>query len=118
MSNHGSLVLIIFSIFYTSISDKQLFSSNTTFVFSVQFESGILDICLRILDMNPKCLKNPGKDCSGRRNPIYVSRVLSAMVFVSDISIHVSVFICIDRRKAWISYVKNNVLHSFPLAVR
>ncbi|XP_068455148.1 protein-glutamine gamma-glutamyltransferase 2 [Clinocottus analis] len=45
-----------------------------------QFESGILDICLRILDMNPKCLKNPGKDCSGRRNPIYVSRVLSAMV--------------------------------------
>lgn len=46
----------------------------------LQFESGILDICLRILDMNPKCQKNPGKDCSGRRNPIYVSRVLSAMV--------------------------------------
>ncbi|XP_032369297.1 protein-glutamine gamma-glutamyltransferase 2 isoform X1 [Etheostoma spectabile] len=49
-----------------------------------QFESGILDICLRILDMNPKCLKNPGKDCSGRRNPIYVSRVLSAMVNCND----------------------------------
>lgn len=46
----------------------------------LQFESGILDICLRILDTNPKCLRNPGKDCSGRRNPIYVSRVLSAMV--------------------------------------
>lgn len=30
--------------------------------------------------MNPKFLRNPGKDCSGRRNPIYVSRVLSAMV--------------------------------------
>uniref|UniRef100_A0A8C9WWU1 Protein-glutamine gamma-glutamyltransferase 2 n=1 Tax=Sander lucioperca TaxID=283035 RepID=A0A8C9WWU1_SANLU len=54
------------------------------FFFSVQFESGILDICLRILDMNPKCLKNPGKDCSGRRNPIYVSRVLSAMVNCND----------------------------------
>ncbi|XP_077429566.1 protein-glutamine gamma-glutamyltransferase 2 [Vanacampus margaritifer] len=49
-----------------------------------QFESGILDVCLRILDMNPKCLRNPGKDCSGRRNPIYVSRVLSAMVNCND----------------------------------
>ncbi|XP_044205421.1 protein-glutamine gamma-glutamyltransferase 2 [Thunnus albacares] len=49
-----------------------------------QFETGILDICLRILDMNPKCLRNPGKDCSGRRNPIYVSRVLSAMVNCND----------------------------------
>ncbi|XP_008407583.1 protein-glutamine gamma-glutamyltransferase 2 [Poecilia reticulata] len=49
-----------------------------------QFESGILDICLRILDMNPKCLRNPGKDYSGRRNPIYVTRVLSAMVNCND----------------------------------
>lgn len=62
----------------TSITKKQLIGSNTFFLF--QFESGILDICLRILDMNPKCLKNPGKDYSGRRNPIYISRVLSAMV--------------------------------------
>lgn len=30
--------------------------------------------------MNPKCLRNPGKDYSGRRNPVYISRVLSAMV--------------------------------------
>ncbi|CAN9512383.1 unnamed protein product [Ophioblennius macclurei] len=49
-----------------------------------QFESGILDVCLKILDMNPKCLRNPGKDYSGRRNPIYVSRVLSAMVNCND----------------------------------
>ncbi|KAM7401843.1 hypothetical protein PAMP_017121 [Pampus punctatissimus] len=49
-----------------------------------QFESGILDICLKILDMNPKYMANPGKDCSGRRNPIYVSRVLSAMVNCND----------------------------------
>ncbi|KAM4612538.1 protein-glutamine gamma-glutamyltransferase 2 [Polymixia lowei] len=49
-----------------------------------QFENGILDACLRILDMNPKYLRNPGKDCSGRRNPIYVSRVLSAMVNCND----------------------------------
>ncbi|CAB1354207.1 unnamed protein product [Coregonus sp. 'balchen'] len=49
-----------------------------------QFEDGILEACLRILDMNPKCLRNPGKDASGRRNPIYVSRVLSAMVNCND----------------------------------
>ncbi|CAB1457839.1 unnamed protein product [Pleuronectes platessa] len=49
-----------------------------------QFESGILDVCLRLLDVNPKCLNDPGKDCSGRRNPIYVSRVLSAMVNCND----------------------------------
>lgn len=69
---------LTFSHFVTSVNDKQLISSNTCF--SVQFESGILDICLKILDMNPKCLKFPGKDCSKRGIPTYVSRVLSAMV--------------------------------------
>lgn len=49
-----------------------------------QFENGILDACLRILDMNPKCQRNSGKDHSGRRNPVYVSRVLSAMVNCND----------------------------------
>uniref|UniRef100_A0A8C8GXC1 Protein-glutamine gamma-glutamyltransferase 2 n=1 Tax=Oncorhynchus tshawytscha TaxID=74940 RepID=A0A8C8GXC1_ONCTS len=49
-----------------------------------QFEDGILEACLRILEMNPKCLRNPGKDASGRKNPIYVSRVLSAMVNCND----------------------------------
>ncbi|KAA0713278.1 Protein-glutamine gamma-glutamyltransferase 2 [Triplophysa tibetana] len=49
-----------------------------------QFEEGILDACLRILDMNPKHKRNPGKDCSGRRNVIYVTRVLSAMINSND----------------------------------
>ncbi|KAJ8400563.1 hypothetical protein AAFF_G00393320 [Aldrovandia affinis] len=49
-----------------------------------QFEYGILDACLRILDENPKYLRNPEEDCSGRRNPVYVSRVLSAMVNCND----------------------------------
>ncbi|KAL7891540.1 hypothetical protein AOLI_G00010160 [Acnodon oligacanthus] len=49
-----------------------------------QFEEGILEACLRILDENPKYKRNPGKDCSGRRNPIYVCRVLSAMVNSND----------------------------------
>ncbi|TRY58623.1 hypothetical protein DNTS_007622 [Danionella cerebrum] len=49
-----------------------------------QFEEGILDACLKILDMNPKHRRNPGKDCSGRRNVIYVTRVLSAMINSND----------------------------------
>ncbi|XP_038595679.1 protein-glutamine gamma-glutamyltransferase 2-like [Micropterus salmoides] len=45
-----------------------------------QFEPGVLDICLKILDTNPRFVCDADKDCSARRNPIYVTRVLSAMV--------------------------------------
>ncbi|XP_063766824.1 protein-glutamine gamma-glutamyltransferase 2 [Eleginops maclovinus] len=74
---------------YVLSQDGIIFQGSYTLPISMpwnfgQFESGILDTCLRILDMNPKCLRNPGKDYSGRRNPIYVSRVLSAMVNCND----------------------------------
>ncbi|XP_040910726.1 protein-glutamine gamma-glutamyltransferase 2-like isoform X2 [Toxotes jaculatrix] len=49
-----------------------------------QFEAGILDICLKILDENPKFVSDADKDCSARRNPIYVTRVLSAMINSND----------------------------------
>uniref|UniRef100_A0A3P8WV93 Protein-glutamine gamma-glutamyltransferase 2 n=1 Tax=Cynoglossus semilaevis TaxID=244447 RepID=A0A3P8WV93_CYNSE len=49
-----------------------------------QFEPGILDICLKILDENPKFLSNADKDCSERKNPVYVTRVLSAMINSND----------------------------------
>lgn len=49
-----------------------------------QFEDGILDICLMLLDVNPKFLKNSGKDCSRRSRPVYVGRVVSAMVNCND----------------------------------
>uniref|UniRef100_UPI0037E90A21 protein-glutamine gamma-glutamyltransferase 2-like n=1 Tax=Semicossyphus pulcher TaxID=241346 RepID=UPI0037E90A21 len=49
-----------------------------------QFESGILDICLKILDDNPKFVSDADKDCSARKNPIYVTRVLSAMINSND----------------------------------
>ncbi|MED6263256.1 hypothetical protein CHARACLAT_002610 [Characodon lateralis] len=45
-----------------------------------QFEPAILDICLKILDDNPKFESDADKDISSWRNPIYVTRVLSAMV--------------------------------------
>lgn len=49
-----------------------------------QFEEGILDICLKILDENPKFMADANEDCSARRNPIYVTRVLSAMINSND----------------------------------
>ncbi|XP_049725301.1 protein-glutamine gamma-glutamyltransferase 2 [Elephas maximus indicus] len=49
-----------------------------------QFEDGILDICLKLLDLNPKFLKNASRDCSRRSSPVYVGRVVSAMVNCND----------------------------------
>ncbi|XP_072539121.1 protein-glutamine gamma-glutamyltransferase 2 [Salminus brasiliensis] len=49
-----------------------------------QFEDDIIDVCLKLLDMNPKCLRNAAEDFSARCNPIYVGRVVSAMVNVND----------------------------------
>ncbi|XP_021544682.1 protein-glutamine gamma-glutamyltransferase 2 [Neomonachus schauinslandi] len=49
-----------------------------------QFEDGILDICLTLLDMNPKFLKDAWRDCSRRSSPVYLGRVVSAMVNCND----------------------------------
>ncbi|XP_023599244.1 protein-glutamine gamma-glutamyltransferase 2 isoform X2 [Myotis lucifugus] len=49
-----------------------------------QFEDEILDTCLKLLDVNPKYLKNSGRDCSRRSSPVYVGRVVSAMVNCND----------------------------------
>uniref|UniRef100_A0A8C9ZQU0 Protein-glutamine gamma-glutamyltransferase 2 n=1 Tax=Sander lucioperca TaxID=283035 RepID=A0A8C9ZQU0_SANLU len=49
-----------------------------------QFEDDMVDICLRMLDLNPKYMKDPGDDVSARCNPIYVSRVVSAMINSDD----------------------------------
>uniref|UniRef100_A0A667XMF7 Protein-glutamine gamma-glutamyltransferase 2 n=1 Tax=Myripristis murdjan TaxID=586833 RepID=A0A667XMF7_9TELE len=49
-----------------------------------QFEDDMVDICLKMLDINPKHLKDPADDVSARCNPIYVSRVVSAMINSND----------------------------------
>ncbi|XP_067904236.1 protein-glutamine gamma-glutamyltransferase 2-like [Heterodontus francisci] len=49
-----------------------------------QFEEDILDICLKLLDNSPKHLKNPAKDCAHRGSPVYICRVVSAMVNCND----------------------------------
>ncbi|XP_075952497.1 protein-glutamine gamma-glutamyltransferase 2-like [Anarhichas minor] len=45
-----------------------------------QFEDKMVDICLKILDLNKKHFIDPGDDISARCNPIYVGRVISAMI--------------------------------------
>uniref|UniRef100_A0A3B4FWG1 Protein-glutamine gamma-glutamyltransferase 2 n=1 Tax=Pundamilia nyererei TaxID=303518 RepID=A0A3B4FWG1_9CICH len=45
-----------------------------------QFEEDMMKICLKMLDVNPKHLANAANDVSARCNPIYVSRVVSAMI--------------------------------------
>ncbi|XP_075384875.1 protein-glutamine gamma-glutamyltransferase 2 [Tenrec ecaudatus] len=49
-----------------------------------QFEEGILDTCLQLLNVNPKFLRNANRDCSRRSSPVYVGRVVSAMVNCND----------------------------------
>uniref|UniRef100_A0A8C5QEG5 Protein-glutamine gamma-glutamyltransferase 2 n=1 Tax=Leptobrachium leishanense TaxID=445787 RepID=A0A8C5QEG5_9ANUR len=49
-----------------------------------QFEDGILEACLQILDTNPKFVRDSDRDCSRRNDPVYVSRVVSAMVNCND----------------------------------
>ncbi|XP_038606634.1 protein-glutamine gamma-glutamyltransferase 6 [Tachyglossus aculeatus] len=49
-----------------------------------QFEENILNICLSILDQSPAARLDPLMDVSRRGDPIYVSRVVSAMVNSND----------------------------------
>ena len=46
----------------------------------LQFEDKMVDICLKLLDMNHKHKQDPAKDVSARGNPVYVGRLVSAMV--------------------------------------
>nr|XP_057944140.1 protein-glutamine gamma-glutamyltransferase 2 isoform X2 [Doryrhamphus excisus] len=45
-----------------------------------QFEDDVMDICFEILDNSNDALRNPAKDMEHRRDPVYISRIISAMV--------------------------------------
>ncbi|XP_075427947.1 protein-glutamine gamma-glutamyltransferase E-like [Ascaphus truei] len=49
-----------------------------------QFEKNVLEICLCLLDRNINYLKDPALDVSKRNDPLYVCRVLNAMVNSKD----------------------------------
>ncbi|XP_056462367.1 transglutaminase 5, like [Gadus chalcogrammus] len=49
-----------------------------------QFEPDILEACLSLLQVSPQHLTNPVKDYKSRADPIYISRVVSAMINSED----------------------------------
>uniref|UniRef100_UPI0037E7B21E protein-glutamine gamma-glutamyltransferase E-like n=1 Tax=Semicossyphus pulcher TaxID=241346 RepID=UPI0037E7B21E len=49
-----------------------------------QFDPTIMFICINLLDRNRKHLKDPADDVAARCDPIYVGRVVSAMVNSND----------------------------------
>ncbi|KTF73298.1 hypothetical protein cypCar_00049685, partial [Cyprinus carpio] len=49
-----------------------------------QYEKGILDICMKLLQVSPQHQADMGKDLLNRSNPVYISRVISAMVNCND----------------------------------
>ncbi|KAM4617748.1 protein-glutamine gamma-glutamyltransferase 5-like isoform 2-T2 [Discoglossus pictus] len=49
-----------------------------------QFDEDIMDICLKLLDRSREHFKDKQKDYSRRHDPVYVSRVISAMINSND----------------------------------
>ncbi|XP_019716012.1 protein-glutamine gamma-glutamyltransferase E [Hippocampus comes] len=49
-----------------------------------QFEDDMVDICLNILDKSLNYRKNPAGDLASRGDPVYVGRVISAMINSPD----------------------------------
>ncbi|KAF1390836.1 hypothetical protein PFLUV_G00062180 [Perca fluviatilis] len=49
-----------------------------------QYEPGVLEACLKLLQVSPQHLRNKDKDFSLRADPVYLSRVICAMVNCND----------------------------------
>ncbi|RXN04719.1 glutamine gamma-glutamyltransferase [Labeo rohita] len=49
-----------------------------------QHEKGILDICMKLLQLSPQHQADMRRDLQNRSNPVYISRVISAMVNSND----------------------------------
>ncbi|XP_049894407.1 transglutaminase 5, like [Epinephelus moara] len=49
-----------------------------------QFEPGVLEKCLNLLQVSPQHKKNKRRDYLNRKNPVYISRVVSAMINSED----------------------------------
>ncbi|RXN25868.1 glutamine gamma-glutamyltransferase [Labeo rohita] len=49
-----------------------------------QYEKGILDICMKLLQLSPQYRADMRTDLQNRSNPVYIGRVISAMVNSND----------------------------------
>ncbi|XP_076840348.1 protein-glutamine gamma-glutamyltransferase 2-like [Brachyhypopomus gauderio] len=74
---------------YVMSQDGIIFKGNANHIHSCpwnfgQFESGILNVCLKILNKSLQHKEDPDRDVSQRGDPVYVTRVLSAMINAND----------------------------------
>lgn len=51
-----------------------------------QFEDDVMDICFEVLDNSKDALKNSQMDTEQRSDPVYVSRMITAMVTISSLA--------------------------------
>ncbi|RVE73053.1 hypothetical protein OJAV_G00045530 [Oryzias javanicus] len=49
-----------------------------------QYEPGVLEACLNLLQVSPQHLRNPNVDYLDRSNPVYIGRIVSAMINSED----------------------------------
>lgn len=61
---------------------KASFVFGFVFFFS-QYEPGVLEACLKLLQVSPQHLSDQNKDYILRADPVYLSRVICAMVRLS-----------------------------------
>ncbi|KFP80699.1 Protein-glutamine gamma-glutamyltransferase 2, partial [Acanthisitta chloris] len=74
---------------YVLSQEGLIYQGTSDYIYSIpwnfgQFEEDILSICLKMLDINPKYLSDQNQDCSLRNDPVYIGRVVSAMVNCND----------------------------------
>lgn len=50
------------------------------FPYTLQFEENVIDICLELLEKSLNFQIDPSTDCALRGSPVYISRVVCAMV--------------------------------------
>ncbi len=67
-----------FSLFLSHVFSPSLCYSPS------QFEDYVMDICFEVLDNSNDALKNSEMDIEHRSDPVYVSRVITAMVTISS----------------------------------
>ncbi len=61
-------------------TEKQLHVNSYHALMCFQYEKDILDICMKLLQLSPQHQADMGEDLQNCSNPVYIGRVISAMV--------------------------------------
>uniref|UniRef100_A0A3B3C9G0 protein-glutamine gamma-glutamyltransferase n=1 Tax=Oryzias melastigma TaxID=30732 RepID=A0A3B3C9G0_ORYME len=74
---------------YLMNEDGIIYSGTAEYISSIswnygQFEDNIMDICFEVLDNSREALKNSEMDMERRSDPVYISRMITAMVNAND----------------------------------